>query len=158
MKKDLIQDFTLRISNANRSELVVIKFDMFDEYVESAVSALDSGDNALWKKEVKSCIGLIDSFKNTLDFKYDISDDLFLIYQYCVTLCYKALSLKDKDKLLEAKLIMDRLAKAFKVVAADDDSPALMWHSEQVVAGMTYGKSSLYEGTLGAETNRGFWV
>lgn len=158
MKKDLIQDFTLRISNANRSELVVIKFDMFDEYVESAVTALNADDAALWKKEVKNCIGLIDSFKNTLDFKYEISENLFLIYQYCNTLCYKALSVKSREMLLEAKGIMDRLAEAFKSVAAEDDSPALMGHSEQVVAGMTYGKSSLYEGTLGTETNRGFWA
>lgn len=158
MKKELIQDFTLRISNANRSELVVIKFDMFDEYVLGACEALDAGNVDAWKAEVKRAINVIESFKNTLDFKYEISENLFVLYHYAQTLCYKALSLKKKEFLEEAKGIMDRLAQSFVEVAKTDDSPALMGHSEQVVAGMTYGKGSLYEGTVGTEANRGFWA
>ena len=158
MKKDLIQDFTLRISNANRSELVVIKFDMFDEYVSSALAALDDNNVDLWKSEVRHAINVIESFKNTLDFKYEISANLFLLYHYSETLCYKALSLKKKEFLEEAKSVMARLAGSFVEVAKTDDSPALMGHSEQVVAGMTYGKGSVYEGVVGAEPNRGFWA
>lgn len=158
MRKDLIQDFTLRISNANRSELVVIKFDMFDEYVSSAVSYLDAGDEANWKKELRRAIAVIESFKETLDFKYEISENLFSIYQYCMTQCYKALSLKKKEGLDEVKSIMKRLSASFEEVAKKDDSPALMGHSEKVVAGMTYGKGSLYEGTSLSEPNRGFWA
>lgn len=158
MKKDLIQDFTLRISNANRSELVVIKFDMFEEYVSSACLALDKGDMDLWKTEVRHAINVIESFKNTLDFKYEISVNLFLLYHYSETLCYKALSLKNKSFLDEAKLVMSKLRDSFFEVAKSDDSPALMGHSEQIVAGMTYGKGSLYEGAVGTEPNRGFWA
>lgn len=158
MKRDLIQDFTLRISNANRSELVVIKFDMFEEYVSSALTALDDGNVDLWKTEIRHAINVIESFKNTLDFKYEISANLFLLYHYSETLCYKALSLKKKEFLTEAKSVMARLAQSFVEVAKTDDSPVLMGHSEQVVAGMTYGKGSVYEGVVGSEPNRGFWA
>ena len=158
MKKELIQDFTLRISNANRSELVVIKFDMFDEYITAALEAIDKDDTAVWKAEIHHAINVLESFKNTLDFKYELSENLFLLDQYAETLCYKALSVKNKDFLVEAQGVMKRLSDAFREIAKTDDTPALMGHSEQVVAGMTYGKGSLYEGTVTAEPNRGFWA
>ena len=44
MKKEKIQEFTTRISGANRTTLVVILFDMMEEYLNEAKEFAAKGD------------------------------------------------------------------------------------------------------------------
>ncbi|OYO98714.1 flagellar protein FliS, partial [Lachnotalea glycerini] len=47
---------------------------------------------------------------------------------------------------------------AFTEVAKKDDSPVLMGNTQQVYAGLTYGKGSLTESFSNQGSNRGFRV
>lgn len=158
MKQELIRDFNLRISNANRSQLVVIKFDIFDVYAEDAKAALSAGNGPDFKLQINSALSVLGSFEESLDFKYDISVELYNAYQFCIKQLYKALSLRKIEYLDNARYVMRELREAFVKVAELDDSPVIMQNSEQVTAGMTYGKGVLYEGSLNTESNRGFWA
>ena len=46
MKKEQIVDFTRRISQANRSGLVVVMYDIFFTYLDDARAAYDAADAA----------------------------------------------------------------------------------------------------------------
>jgi len=43
MTKELKQEYTLRISRANKSELVVILYEMLIDYIDEAKENLDKG-------------------------------------------------------------------------------------------------------------------
>lgn len=44
MKKELIQEYTARISQCNRSQLVVVVYDIMSDYIKSAKEAYNDGD------------------------------------------------------------------------------------------------------------------
>ena len=158
MKQELIRDFNLRITNANRTGLVVIKYDIFAVYAEDAMAALEAGDGDELKREIHRAAMVLTSFEQALDFKYDLSRDLYNAYQFCSKQLYKALSLRKKEYIENALRVMNGLRDAFAKIAETDDSPVLMQNSEQITAGMTYGKGALYEGSISTESNRGFWA
>ena len=53
MTDELKQQFTRRITNANKSELIVILCDMFDIYVSDAKTAIEEGDQACFKNNIR---------------------------------------------------------------------------------------------------------
>jgi flagellar protein FliS len=67
---------------------------------------------------------------------------------------YKA----NTEGLLEAKRVMDELGEAFEQIAKEDKSAPLMRNTQAVMAGVTYGRSSLNESIMGNQTSRGFWA
>ena len=62
------------------------------------------------------------------------------------------------DGLLEAKKILGRLHGSFIEVARQDTSSPIMQNTQQVYAGMTYGRASLNENYMDLDNQRGFFV
>jgi flagellar protein FliS len=60
------------------------------------------------------------------------------------------------DGINDANRVMRGLYTSFEQVARLDKSAPLMQNTQQVYAGMTYGRNSLNENLSGADTNRGF--
>jgi flagellar protein FliS len=57
---------------------------------------------------------------------------------------------------LDAERVMRGLYTSFEEVAKRDKSEPLMHNTQQVFAGMTYGRTSLNENLSEADSNRGF--
>ena len=53
---------------------------------------------------------------------------------------------------------MDELGDAFEQLAKTDKSKPIMGNTQQVVAGITYSRSTLNESLMGNQTSRGFWA
>ena len=68
--------FTARISQANKSELVVIVFEMFDYCIEQAEDGFKSGDLQKAEKYLKSAKGCVSELRGSLDLKYELSYNL----------------------------------------------------------------------------------
>ena len=65
-------------------------------------------------------------------------------------------SFAGKDKGLDsAESVIGKLSSAFHEIASQDDSEAVMENTQQIVAGLTYGKGTLNEADMSAG-NRGF--
>ena len=101
MRQDEIQQFTYRISNANRSELVVITYDILISHLKTAVEAIECGDAQRLKEGVAKAGAAFERLKKTLDFKYELSMRLYEIYQFCEMSCYKAVPSKDATAIKE---------------------------------------------------------
>ena len=76
MKKDKIQEFTTRISGANRTGLVVILFDMMEEYLNEAKEFAANGDWKRYKEEVMKGQACLNELASSLDMQYEISSQL----------------------------------------------------------------------------------
>ncbi len=157
MTKEQIQEYTLRITRANRSELIVIVYELALSYLDEAVSAFDNGDHEAFKANASYANKCVGDLLEALDFNYEPSYPLMRIYVYISKQISLAPIRKDKEGLLEAGRLLGRLKKSFDDIAASDDSEPLMSNTQDVYAGLTYGKGSLNE-SIGGDSNRGFRV
>ena len=151
------RDFTRRLSNCNRGQMIVIVYDIFFTYIKGAEECLSAGDAAGFKENAGRAGDVLTELQDTLDFKYEISKSLFPIYDYCKRLIAMAVVKRSKAELSEAEKHMMTLYEAFKVAAAEDRSEPIMEHPEAVTAGLTYGRGDLNEASQ-EDPSRGFWA
>ena len=155
MTNEQKQDFTRRITQANRSGLVVIKYEILFAYLDDASAAYKAGDNDGFKAAVRHADAVVKSFEETLDMKYEISGQLYALYDYHRRQFSKAMARHSIQELEESREMLKQLYDAFAEVSKIDTSEPLMHNTQQVYAGYTYGKNDLNE-NCSMETSRGF--
>lgn len=82
MTREMKQIFTRRITQANRTQLVVILYDMVLEYLKEAIAAQEIDCIQEYKKAMQCARNCISELRNSLDFNYEISKNLFAIYAF----------------------------------------------------------------------------
>ncbi len=93
-----------------------------------------------------------------LDFKYAVSKDLYSLYVFAKESLAKSVMRNGLEDLNHAKMVMENLHDAFKEAAKQDSSQPLMRNTQQVYAGITYGKNDLTETYQVPEASRGFFA
>lgn len=157
MTKEQIQDYTLRITQANRSELIVIVYDLAINYLDSAIKAYDSGNNEAFSANSRYANKCIGDLLEALDFNYEPAYPLMRIYVFISKQISLAPIKKDKKPLEDSVRMLKKLRKSFEDIAAQDDSEPLMSNTQEVYAGLTYGRGNLNE-NVNSVPNRGFTV
>ena len=157
MDNSLKREFTRRISQCNSGELIVIMYDIVFVYMEEAKAAHAENSYEDYKAAVKKSQGAIDTLIGALNFKYEIAKDLHKLYVYSKNCLAKAIYQNRTDGIEEAEKILKRLYASFCEVAKKDTSGPLMRNTQQVYAGMTYGRNTLNENCF-ENSHRGFFV
>lgn len=157
MDNQLKQDFTRRLSQCNQGGMIIIVYDIFFAYIEDVKRAAGEQDREAFKISIRKAQNTLDELMRSLDFKYDIAKTLCPIYLYCKNNLAKAIYENKLDKILEAEQLMKRLYSSFEVAAEQDKSMPVMSNTQQVYAGMTYGKFDLNESYMD-NSQRGFFV
>lgn len=157
MENSLKQEFTRRLSQCNNGEMIVIMYDIVFAYMEEAKAAYGANSYEDYKVAVKKSQGAIDTLIGALDYKYDIARDLHKLYVYTKNCLAKAIYQNRLDGIEEAEKILKRLYKSFCEAAKLDTSGPLMRNTQQVYAGMTYGRTTLNENYF-EDNHRGFFV
>lgn len=157
MESSLKQEFTRRISQCNRGELVIIMYDICFAYIDDIKKAHAEEKYEDYKHAIKKAQDSIEALMKALDFKYEIAKELNRLYVYARTCLAKALFQNRLDNVLEAEKILKSLYTSFLEVAKTDTSGPLMRNTQRVYAGMTYGRNTLNESCYD-NTHRGFLV
>ena len=157
MKKEQIQDFTIRISQCNRGGLIVIMYEICFTHIGDAKAAYENKDWEEFKEALRRAERTIDELIAALDFSYDLAKNLYSIYVFCRDSLAKSMYKRDIEDLQLAERLLKRLYDAFEKAAAEDTSPPLMSNTQQVYAGYTYGRDDVatYQEF---DTSRGFFV
>ncbi|MCM1103834.1 MAG: flagellar protein FliS [Clostridium sp.] len=150
MQDTLKKDFTLRIAQANRTQLTVIIFEICLSYLEAAIGGTDREENIA---RARACV---DELKESLNFEYELSGPLLHLYIHVNKLLVRAAAGKRTEPLVEAQSIMSRLHDQFSKVSESDDSLPLVQNAQEVYAGYTYGKNDINVNVGGSE--RGFFA
>lgn len=158
MKREQIVDFTRRISQCNRGELVVIMYDIFFAYAKDANDAYKAEDWEAYKEALRRGQRAIEELISALDFQYDLAKDLYSIYVFCRNSLAKAMYKRNITDLKDAERLMGKLYDGFVHAAKEDTSAPLMRNTQQVYAGYTYGRENLTETCQDSDTSRGFLV
>ena len=145
MTKEKKQAYSLRISQANQSELTVITFEMFIDYINDAINCHDINSDDEYKEYIDKSKAILSEIMAALNFENKVSFDLIKIYEYVYGALVKLHYNADKDLLVRIKGIMEKLLVAHEEVAKNDKRQGVMENSQQLYAGLTYGKGYLNE-------------
>ena len=156
MDKSRQKDFARRIAQANKTELVVITYDIILEETDNAKAALAAGNTEEARAVLKSAQKFLGELMSVLDYRYALSKRLLNLYEYVQRMLVSS-DIAGEDRGLDgAKNVIAGLRRAFAEIAPQDESGAVMENSQNVYAGLTYGRGSLNETNLSDGSNRGF--
>ena len=157
MEKSKLQEFAARVTQANRSELVVVIY-------EAVLASIAEGKRCLAEEqieearlEISRARSLITELMGSLDMQYGISHYLRQLYIFAYHELCHGIAMRQPELFDHASDIFEKLLPSFQEVAKQDDSEAVMQNVQTIYAGLTYGRGTLNE-TIGDEvdTNRGF--
>ncbi|WP_105618993.1 flagellar protein FliS [Vallitalea okinawensis] len=146
-----IKEWTLRISQANQEQLLLITYEILVSAIDELKDYLEKKDLANYKKKVRHTQKILNYLMNTLDMSYEISYDLLSLYLYLHKLLVQASISMDKKVIEGAEKILKIIQKGFIEACeleVDNDSESIMINSQKVYAGLTYGKGALQEVVL----------
>lgn len=157
MTKDLIKTFQYRITQATASQLVVILYDMAEQYLEDACE-LD--EEVQIRDNIYMTGRVIDQLITGLDMQYEISANLFMIYNHMKRSLISASVSLDKEELKRISSLLKKLRASFYEVSRQDTSQPLMKNTQTVYSGLTYSRGGIGNETQtdGNMANRGFRV
>jgi len=156
MKNEQVKDFTRRITQCNKGGMIVIIYDIFFAYVKDAEDAFSNQQPEEFKNALRKAARCVDELIQSLNFKYSISKELYSLYVFVKNSLAKSMMRNGLDDLNNAKMIMQDLRDAFWEAAKQDSSQPLMRNTQQVYAGITYGRHDLTETYQVPEASRGF--
>ncbi len=157
MTKEQMKEFTYRISQANPTELVVVTYDMLLADVKNALAAYEKKDAEEYENSLDHGSRVINELMNSLDMTNALAGNLRAIYIYVQRELIGARFSGDAMRAKVAAGFIERLRDSFRTISALDTSGPVMENTQQVYAGLTYGRAGLNEseyGTIGER--RGF--
>ena len=137
MNNDMIRTYSYRISQATRSQLVVITYDIITDYLNEA---LNDDTSSGYKEKLHMAMRGIDQLITGLDMEYEISVQLYQLYNYMKRTLISAQVSGERDSVSRVITMLGKLRTAFLEVSQLDDSKPLMKNTEKVYSGLTYSR------------------
>ena len=159
MTKEVKQQFTLRISMANPTELVVILYEMALEFVQEAKDAFAKADMGEYKEAIRKVRGCINELIQSLHMEYEPAPKLLRLYLFCIRRLAYAEVHRETLVLDEISMVLGNLREAYAQIAPTNPSAPVMSNTQSVISGLTYGKgAALTEDMTAQNANRGMLV
>ncbi|MCM1569466.1 MAG: flagellar protein FliS [Roseburia sp.] len=155
MTKECKQQFTLRISQANSTEMVVILYEMLLCYLDEAQEALKLPEFTAFKEAVRKVRGCLNELMRSLNMEYEPAPALLQLYLYCIRRLAHGEFHKEEQDLLHIRSVILPLKDAYAQIAGQNTQGPVMNHSQTVYAGLTYGRNTLTENMTDQGANRG---
>lgn len=155
MTKECKQQFTLRITQANSTQLVVILYEMVLCYLEEGENAQDR--DAL-KDAVRKARGCVNELIQSLHLEYEPAPTLMQLYLFCIRRLAACEGRGDMQALADIKKVIQPLRDAYAQIEGLNDGGPVMNNPQTVYAGLTYGKNTLTENMADQGANRGMLV
>ncbi len=142
MTKEDIRDFSMKITQCSKTGLVVITYEIIENYLNSAIECHKKMDIEGFRFNIKKAKQFLNDLSSSLDFNYKISFDLMSLYMFINNRLVSASVRKSADLIDECLNIIDSLKSAFGEIEGEDKRGKVMPNSDQVYVGLTYGKGS----------------
>lgn len=155
MTKEMKQQFTLRITQANPTEMVVILYEMLLCYLGESRDALEQKDTAAFKEAVRKTRGCLNELLQSLNVKYEPAPALQQLYLFCIRRLALGEAKQSAELLSEIERVVRPLCDAYSKIAGQNQAGPVMNNSQTVYAGLTYGRNTLTENMADQGTNRG---
>lgn len=158
MTKEKKQEFTYRITRANKSQMIVILYDMVLQYLQDAMEAFEQKDRKDYKSSISGAKNCLDELLASLNYTYEVSHQLRNLYYFYKRELSTASIMEKKELIPPIMDMIKELKKSYEAVAEKDTSAPIMENTQSVYAGLTYSKDSLNINLSDQGSDRGFRV
>lgn len=126
MTKENIRDYSINITQATRTGLVVITYNIIIDYLDDAMAAYSQKDIDAFREAIKKAKPFLAELTKALDMRYPISANLMSIYLFMNKSLVKADIKQDVSELPRIKKMLLQLRDAFIEVGKDDEPDPVM--------------------------------
>lgn len=163
MTKECKQQFTLRITQANSTQLVVILYEMMLCYLEEGREVLcgetpEEQKKSMFRETMRKARGCLNELMHSLNMDYEPAPELLQLYLFCLRRLAQAELKKDACILDEIERVIRPLKDAYAQIADQNKQGPVMNNSQTVYAGLTYGRNTLTENMADQGSNRGMLI
>lgn len=155
MTKEVKQEFTLRITQANGTQLVVILYEMLLCYLDEGEEALSAQEVIAFRDALRKVRGCLNELIQSVNRAYEPGGNLLQLYIYCMKRLAKAEYKKDAQELENVRRVIQPLHDAYDKIAPQNPQGPIMNNSQEIYAGLTYGRNTLTENMADQGANRG---
>lgn len=159
MTKEEKQAFVLRITQANRTELIVIMQDILISYLKDAKAEAQHENEEGFVNCLQLARFAVQELRNSLDKNNAVAKNIYPIYNFIDKEIAKGIIARKMDTLEDIIRMVTKLRSGFDTVSKKDHSEPLMANTQTVYAGLTYGKNQLNENIWdGSQKKRGYLI
>lgn len=158
MTAELKQQYTRKITQANKTQLIVILYEMVLLYVEEAKEAHTEQNRMKFRGAIQKTRGCINELMASLHFEYEPAMNLLQLYLYVNRELARADMHYNQEPLAHVEMVITSLHKAYEQVSKEDTSGPVMENTQTLYVGLTYGKNQLTENLADQGSDRGFLV
>lgn len=156
MTNEMKQQFTLKITRANKSQLVVILYEMLLTYLDEAQEAHEKGEKEGFRAGIRKARGCLRELMASLHYEYELAFNLLQLYLYADRELTRADIHNRMEELSHVRMVMSKLRDAYGTISSQDASTPIMANTQTVYAGLTYGRGDLTENLADQGSDRGF--
>ena len=156
MTQEKKQEYTLKISQANKTQMITILYEMVLEYISDAMDAMGDSNRELVERNLGYAQNCIDELIRSVNLKVDLGRMLHKIYIFSKKELMVAGINMNMHRLWRVQQNFKSLHDAYKEIEKNDTSEPTMGNTQAVYAGLTYGRHSLNENVTASSLNRGF--
>ena len=135
--------------------MVVVIYDITLTYIDEVKDAIEASDRNTLKNDIVRIRSCINELIGSLNYDYSPAGEMLQLYIYCSRLLASVQTKQDTDALARIRSILSRLRDAYAQIADTNTGGQVMRNSENVYAGLTYGRGTLNEDVV-STPNRGF--
>ena len=134
MTNERIREYTLKITNASPTGIIVIMYDLAIDYIREAQKCFDANDHEGARSGCTNAGRVLGDLISSLDFTYEISFPLFRIYEFISKEVSMSVIKNDGSALASCIKLLGSLKESFEKLAAQDDSGPAMSNTQSVYA------------------------
>jgi flagellar protein FliS len=149
------QEFTLKISQANKTQMITIIYEIVIDYLEEAIEHMDAGRRKEANESLDRAQNCIDELLHSLNMEYELARNLHKIYIFSKKELMAAGVTGNSERVARVLKNFRSLHEAYLELEKADTSETIMDNTQKVYAGLTYGRYSLNEDVSASYMNRG---
>ena len=124
------QEFTLKITQANKTQLITILYEMVIDYLDETIDEFAVGQREDAEKSVMHAQQCIDELIHSLNMEYDLARRTYQIYRFVERELIMADIRRDPAGLGEAEKIMKSLRDAYASATEEDSAEPIMKNTD----------------------------
>ena len=155
MTQERKKEYTLRITQANKTQMITILYEMVLDYTKEARDAISIGDKEMANLKLSYAQSCIDELIRSVNLDFDLGKMLHQIYIFSKKELMMAGINYSIHRIWKVEQNFKTLHAAYKEIEKEDTSAPTMGNTQSVFAGLTYGKYSLNEDVTASSMNRG---
>ncbi len=145
MTKEQISTYTMRITQANVSAMAVVLYDLVLDCMKEAKEHYNMKDMPAYERSLNQAQSFLQELMGISKMNTQTGCDVMSIYLFVNKQLLMSVVKQQPVNLKECRTYLEQLRASFVEISRQDTDGPLMEHTQQVYAGLTYGKGYLNE-------------